>query len=144
MNVNSIGDDGAKAIAEALKVNPVLTELNLNGNFNIGPEGAKAIAEALKVNPVLTTLSIWDNKIGNEGAKAIAEALKVNPVLTELDLRVNNMGEAGEKAVRDAVKDRNQSVSQLFHEGPEWICVGAVENDCASNVNMGGSQLWVL
>ena len=51
-------------------------------NNNIGADGAKAIAEALKVNPVLTTLSLSGNRIGAEGAKAIAEALKVNPVLT--------------------------------------------------------------
>ena len=50
MQINSIGDDGAKAIAEALKVNPVLTVLDLHYN-NIGVDGAKAIAEALKVNP---------------------------------------------------------------------------------------------
>ena len=54
---NSIGDDGAKAIAEALKVNPVLTELNLRSNrIPIRDDGAKAIAEALKVNPVLKNL----------------------------------------------------------------------------------------
>ena len=58
-------------IAEALKVNPVLTVLNLSDN-SIGDNGAKSIAEALKVNPVLTDLSLGNNKIGVDGAKAIA------------------------------------------------------------------------
>ncbi len=49
---SGIGDDGAKAIAEALKVNAVVTKLWLNNN-KIGDDGAKAIAEALKVNAVL-------------------------------------------------------------------------------------------
>ena len=53
--------------------------LNLIDN-NIGAEGAKAIAEALKVNPVLNNLDLGYNSIGDDGAKAIAEALKVNPV----------------------------------------------------------------
>ena len=44
---NSIGDDGAKAIAEALKVNAVLTELNLENN-NLGDAGEKAVREAVK------------------------------------------------------------------------------------------------
>ena len=79
MQINSIGDD----------------------------HGAKAIAEALKVNPVLTSLVLYSNSIGDDGAKAIAEALKVNPVLTELHLKYNNLGEAGKKVVRDAVKDRS-------------------------------------
>jgi hypothetical protein len=109
---SNIGDDGAKAIAEALKVNPVLTELNLRYN-SIGGDGAKAIAEALKVNPVLTSLDLYRNSIGVDGAKAIAEALKVNPVLTKLDLKYNQLGEAGKKAVRGAVKDRSGFVLEL-------------------------------
>ena len=72
MGDNSIGDEGAEAIAEALKVNPVLTNLNLFDN-NIGDDGAKAIAEALKVNPVLTELRlVLQQTIGADGAKAIA------------------------------------------------------------------------
>ena len=54
-----------------MKVNLVLTNLNLFDN-NIGDDGAKAIAEALKVNPVLTELNLFYNKIGADGAKAIA------------------------------------------------------------------------
>ena len=103
---NSIGAEGAIAIAEALKVNAVVTTLRLNDN-NIGPEGAIAIAEALKVNAVLTELNLRLNSIGPEGAIAIAEALKVNAVLTKLDIRINRMGDAGKKAVRDAVMDRS-------------------------------------
>ena len=33
LNMNSIGDDGAKAIAEALEVNKTVTKLGLNRNF---------------------------------------------------------------------------------------------------------------
>ena len=73
----------------------------------IGAEGAKAIAEALKVNAVLNNLDLGGNRFGDHGAKAIAEALKVNPVLTKLDLKYNILGEAGKQAVRDAVKDRS-------------------------------------
>ena len=93
---NNIGDDGAKVIAEALKVNPVLTKLVFGGN-NIG-------AEALKVNPVLNTLWLSMNNIGVDGAKAIAEALKVNPVLTSLDLQINSIGVDGAKAIAEALK----------------------------------------
>ena len=52
---NEIGDDGARAIAECLKVNSSLTELNLYIN-EIGDDGARAIAECLKVNSSLTSL----------------------------------------------------------------------------------------
>ena len=76
--------------------NRVLTSVDLQVNA-IGDDGAKAIAEALKVTAVLTELSLYRNNIGDDGAKAIAEALKVNAVLTKLDLEYNNMGDAGKK-----------------------------------------------
>ena len=40
----------------------------------IGAEGAKHLAEALKINKTLTTIDLHGNKIGAEGAKAMAEA----------------------------------------------------------------------
>ena len=52
-----------------------MTVLNLIGN-NIGDDGAKAIAEALKVNPVLTKLNLWNNKLGEAGGKVVREAVK--------------------------------------------------------------------
>jgi len=109
---NYIGGEGAIAISEALKVNAVLTNLNLINN-SIGDDGAKAIAEALKVNAVLTTLNLGTNSIRDDGAKAIAEVLKVNAVLTKLNLKYNSMEDAGKEAVRDAVKDRSGFVLEL-------------------------------
>ena len=47
MGHNSIGADGAKAIAEALKVNAVLTKLDLRWN-NMGDAWIKAVRDAVK------------------------------------------------------------------------------------------------
>ena len=52
-----------------------MTKLNLLNN-SIGPEGAIAIAEALKVNPVLTTLKLYNNNLGDAGEKAVRDAVK--------------------------------------------------------------------
>jgi hypothetical protein len=107
LQVNGIGDEGAIAIAEALKVNAVLTTLSLFNGLSkneIGPKGAKAIAEALKVNAVLTSVDLGFNSIGDDGAKAIAEALKVNAVLTELRLYSNKIGDDSAKAIAEALK----------------------------------------
>ena len=41
----------------------------------LGASGAKIIAEMLKVNTPLTDLNLYGNRIGNEGAIAIAGAL---------------------------------------------------------------------
>ena len=52
-----------------------MTTLLLGGN-SIGDDGAKAIAEALKVNPVLTKLDLELNDLGNAGKKAVRDAVK--------------------------------------------------------------------
>ena len=69
---NNIGDEGTKAIGEALKVNTSLGAIHLSDN-NIGDEG-KAIGEALKVNTSLVAIHLCDNKIGDEAKEAIGEA----------------------------------------------------------------------
>ena len=65
---NNIGDEGGKAIGEALKVNTSLTEINLDGN-KIGDEGGKAIGEALKVNTSLTKIGLDGNKLVMKGQR---------------------------------------------------------------------------
>ncbi len=55
--------------------NRVVTELVLNAN-NIGPEGAIAIAEALKVNAVLTTLVLNDNSTGTRVPSRLRRRLR--------------------------------------------------------------------
>ena len=55
LTLNQIGDRGATAIGEALKVNGALTIIGLGAN-NIHAQGVAAIAEALKVNGALKTM----------------------------------------------------------------------------------------
>ena len=62
-----------------------------------------AIAEALRGNEVLTNLNLIDNSIGGEGAKALVSALRVKGVLKALKIGGNDLGDEGAKAIRDAV-----------------------------------------
>ena len=100
---NKIGDEGAKHLAEALKVNTSLKEINLRYN-NIGVEGAKHLAEMLKVNKTLELIILGSNNIGDEGAKELAEALKANTSLKEIELYENNIGAEGTKHLAEALK----------------------------------------
>lgn len=114
--MNNIEDEGCVFIAETLKVNNSITELNLGGrialkyfiklnnrpNNYFGPEGSSKIMEALRTNSTLTKLDLWinsithikvlfiiiNNKIGANGAKTILESLKNNTSLTSLNLRL--------------------------------------------------------
>ena len=77
---NSIGDDGAKALADGLKHCPELQTLNLEWN-SIGADGAKALADGLKNWPDLQTLNLKRNRIGADGAKALCDGLSHCPDL---------------------------------------------------------------
>ena len=52
------------------------------GDYNAS--GITALAEALKVNKVLTTLYLSDNQLGPEGSKSIAQAISVSASLTQV------------------------------------------------------------
>ena len=60
-------------------------------DVNIGAEGAKYIAEALKVNKTLTSVDLSLNYIDDEGGKAIADALDANKTLKVLNMSGNEI-----------------------------------------------------
>eukprot|EP00128_Syssomonas_multiformis_P018291 Colp12_sorted_trinity150504_noHs@15561 len=79
-----------------------LRTLSLRGN-SIGNEGAGAIAEALKANRNLAMLNLWYNRIGDAGAVELAEALKSNRCLVVLSLGKNKIGDAGCTALAEVL-----------------------------------------
>ncbi|KAL0251524.1 hypothetical protein GEMRC1_000737 [Eukaryota sp. GEM-RC1] len=108
----SIGDAGAKSLAEALKVNTTLVELDVKGN-GILDEGAIALAEALKVNSTLIEMDLGWNSIGNEGAFALAEALHLNSTISVLNLFDNAICDEGAIALTQSLRV-NSSITELY------------------------------
>jgi Ran GTPase-activating protein (RanGAP) involved in mRNA processing and transport len=110
---NELGEEGTKAICEALEQNKTLKELDISheerGSNIGGSAGAKHVAKMLGVNGGLTSLNLSSNDIGGfrdmtpgrptytkmvctpHGPKAIADALLVNSELTCIDVRFNNI-----------------------------------------------------
>ena len=74
-------------------------------SFNkISDEGAQAIAEALKTN-TSPTLNLFDNQISDKGARAIAETLKGDTLALQLlDLSFNKIMEC-RRAIAEALKE---------------------------------------
>jgi len=87
-------------------VNSTLQELNLGWN-DVGDDGALAIANALRVNSTLRVLDLFWNIIGNDGTRAIADSLRVNRMLQTLYLESEDIvNKDAKKAVRESWGDR--------------------------------------
>jgi Ran GTPase-activating protein (RanGAP) involved in mRNA processing and transport/GTPase SAR1 family protein len=101
-----IEEDGTKAMAEALKINSTLRALNLAYN-DIGIDGATAMAAVLTINTTLMQLSLEGSCLGNDGATAIAKALKSNSTLKKLDLAYNDIGNDGATSIATALQSNS-------------------------------------
>ena len=99
--------DGARAIADVLRVNSTLWELNLYYN-HVGADGAREIAEALCVNSTLQELYLYGNDVRTNGNMAFASMLRVNSTLQKLSLWDNDIGVRGdeERALRESWGNR--------------------------------------
>ena len=109
---NDIGDAGAASLAGELQSITTLKVLKLSRN-GIGDAGVAGLAGALESNTTLTELYVSENCIGEAGAKGVADALKSNKTLTELDLAFNEIGDAGAAALADGLKS-NKTLLVLY------------------------------
>jgi small GTP-binding protein len=129
--VNKIGDEGARVIAENLKS---LTSLDLWSN-QIGDEGAKVIAENLKS---LTSLDLGNNQITYEGAKYIAENLKS---LTSLDLKGNKIGYHGANVIAENLTSLTLLDLKSNKIGNEGAKVIAENLKSLTSLNLGDNKI---
>lgn len=90
-----LGAQEVGVIADALRSNAVLAELEFTSNKQIGPAGVQALAEMIKVNTTLRKLSLFSCSVGDEGVRHLAAALRVNETLKELDLTDNEFTHVG-------------------------------------------------
>ena len=78
-------------IAESLRGNSFITDLNLSGN-RLSSAGVTDLATALAENKTLQTLKIKENPVGDEGISAIFTSVLDNPgsALSCVDCRCDN------------------------------------------------------
>ena len=95
-------DTGVRSLAEMLRVNTTLKDLNLLHNY-FYDDGVAALGEALRVNATLTRLVLSNNPAGDNGAASLAAALLVNTGLKDLQLRGTSIGLAGATALAEAL-----------------------------------------
>jgi len=149
---SKIGDEGAKALAVALKTGPCPQGLTINliGSM-IGAEGAKALAAVLETGACPQGLSIhlsWNN-VGDEGAKALAAALQTGacPQGLAIHLRGNKIGPKGAKAFAAALKSGacpqgltiNLMGNKIGTEGAKAIAAALKTGACPQGISI---ELW--
>jgi len=59
--------------------------LDLSENNDIGDSGTGSLSDAIKVNTVLTYMDLSCNDIGASGAGSLSDAFKINTTLTNLN-----------------------------------------------------------
>jgi Ran GTPase-activating protein (RanGAP) involved in mRNA processing and transport len=99
---NDLCAAGGKTLAEALKDNQIMTELNIASNYlgkkvaaaygGVDMAGVIAISNAIPTMGALAKFNISDNKLCAPGTKTLAEALKGNQIMTELNISSNGIG----------------------------------------------------
>ena len=117
--------EGITAIADALRINSGLTKISLTQNVS-GEEGTKAICEALEQNKTLKELDISGfgntrNIGGTAGVKHVAKMLGINGALTSIKLRANNLRDEGWGAIFAAICGNKDSKIMSLDASSETI-----------------------
>ena len=87
---NSVGDAGAIALAGVLAAN-TLRRLNLHSNRSISDIGVKRLCSGLVSNTSLVVLNLGNNQIGSRGLHHLCDVLEANGSLKSLDLERCNL-----------------------------------------------------
>jgi Ran GTPase-activating protein (RanGAP) involved in mRNA processing and transport len=105
-----------------MRISSKLQKLYLGTN-NIGDEGASALASALKTNSALQQLQLDSNCIRDKGAMALAEAFKLNSTLQELKLTVNRITPLLNDQIQSLLSKENRDKRRLELENPSWVTI---------------------
>ncbi len=110
---------GGVGIAECLRLNDVLTYLDLSWN-NIRKESALTLAKALGVNQTLTVLILKQNNLGDVAAQYLAHSLRSNHSIVKLDVSFCNIFPKGTLTFANVLEE-NKSIVELNLNGN---CIG--------------------
>uniref|UniRef100_A0A7S1J7W3 F-box domain-containing protein n=1 Tax=Eutreptiella gymnastica TaxID=73025 RepID=A0A7S1J7W3_9EUGL len=100
---NRLGISGIKEIAEGIRVNNSMEDLNL-GHCGIADRGARAVGAALEENSRLRGLNLAGNQITDDGVVALARGLISNSGLNALDLTGNHLTCLAAEVVAEALQ----------------------------------------
>ena len=113
LGYNVITSRGATILAEALKQNTTLEELDFHNN-RVSDLGVRSLAEVLSSNTsMVKALGLGSNGITDKGAEHLAEMLKTNQTITWLALAGNQIGDRGVQLLADTLAHQNTNLHVL-------------------------------
>jgi Ran GTPase-activating protein (RanGAP) involved in mRNA processing and transport len=139
---NSLGVDGGTALAECLKGNSVLIELNIANNnlvdYGQDMSGVIAIANVIKDMGAMTSLHVGMNHIpekemteiialamGKESMKLLCEVPIKDKSLTELDVSSKSLGIEGALVVAEYLRDNGAMTS--LNLASNYLCAAGAK-----------------
>jgi len=98
LNNNKIGEQGGKALTEALKSFTLLESVGLR-HCKIGAKQTRELVVAMGRHCRPRKLDLYDNNLGDEGAGKVMQTLSSYPGLVSLDTGSNQIGESGVREI---------------------------------------------
>ncbi len=147
---DEIGDQGAVALALAIRYTTAPIQSIGLRNTKIGDQGAVALALAIRhcVAPI-KRIRLSHNKIGDQGAVALALAIRhcVAPIQS-IDLTGNGIGDQGAVALASMITHTNAPITWIGLENNKINNRGATAienalryNDTISSLLLGGNNV---
>jgi Ran GTPase-activating protein (RanGAP) involved in mRNA processing and transport len=109
---NELDDDDARCIADMLKKNGTLTQLNLSCNSAIAEAGWRALSDALRDNRTMEELMLSSCKLHGAPLRQLAEALSTNAQLHLLNLNYTEL-DADDARCLTAMLHKNHTLTWL-------------------------------
>jgi len=115
-----IGDKGARALAETIKINNTIVSLDLTDN-HLTAAGAEPLVNALVANKGIRAVDFSDNRLGVHSVTAsdgqtigalVRQLLAKNTSITDLCLRGNKIGDRDMALIAEGVVD-NVTITRL-------------------------------
>ena len=120
-----LGAEGVEAVCAALP--PKLQALDLGSN-GCGDQGAKAVGEALKRCLNMKRIGLAANELSEIGARALAPFIRDHASLEELHVTGNRVGDRGCSALAMAVRSTNAPIVKLALNENFNITAGACKS----------------
>ncbi|MFF2328095.1 MULTISPECIES: gala protein [unclassified Streptomyces] len=117
LGTNSLGDEGAQAVADALDRDGHGLRTVYLGCNRIGADGATALAGALSEDDTVRALWLKRNPLGDAGVRALVPMLRRNTALRTLDLVNSGLTADALAALLAVLSRRSRPVERLFLGG---------------------------